>query len=590
MPSSSPDASLPSPIEEKHDQIGAYVETIHTNERVPGNPHYYEKDGLRTYGDDEDHDHEPPMTFHRIMSLVAMALLWTGSQIPIYLFGGIPPYIYRDLGGSDRWIWFVLANLLALAGVCPFVGSLSDLIGRRYVALIGASFLVLGMIVSSTAHTMNIFICGMALAGVGAGINELTALAATSELAPTRKRGKYVAVLIFTIIPFCPSVLWGQLIASHAGWRYIGLLCGVWAAVGLFTTLFFYFPPPRVNSQGLTKKEVISRIDFVGGFLSIVGMILFMAGLQWGGYQYSWKSAHVLVPLLLGALLLIGFVVWEIKGTKYPMFPSRLKQEPRILAMTLVITFISGANFFSILMFWPTQAFNVYGQDPVGVGIRGIPVGFSILAGACIVLWLLSIFRGHNKELMIVSSVLMTAGCGSLAVARVDNLHTVFGLLVLAGLGIGGIVVPASIISTIICPDDLIATIASLTLAIRVIGGVVGYTAYYNIFISKFVPNAEKYIGGAMLLDLGIDNLTYIAEAIEITGTSLLEDLKMIPGIAGSEMAYEVVVKAGQLAYAESYKYVYFASIAFGCVSIIAACLLGDISKYMDDHVAVVMH
>tara|TARA_R110002060_G_scaffold10817_20_gene15915 strand:- start:1374 stop:1511 length:138 start_codon:yes stop_codon:yes gene_type:complete len=42
----------------------------------------------------------------------------------------------------------------------------------------------------------------MALAGVGAGINELTALAATSELAPTRKRGKYVAVLIFTILPF----------------------------------------------------------------------------------------------------------------------------------------------------------------------------------------------------------------------------------------------------------------------------------------------------------------------------------------------------------------------------------------------------
>ena len=35
---------------------------------------------------------------------------------------------------------------------------------------------------------------GMALAGVGAGINELTALAVTSELAPTRKRGKYVAV------------------------------------------------------------------------------------------------------------------------------------------------------------------------------------------------------------------------------------------------------------------------------------------------------------------------------------------------------------------------------------------------------------
>lgn len=27
------------------------------------------------------------MTFSRFMSLVAMAFLWTGSQIPVYLFG-----------------------------------------------------------------------------------------------------------------------------------------------------------------------------------------------------------------------------------------------------------------------------------------------------------------------------------------------------------------------------------------------------------------------------------------------------------------------------------------------------------------------
>jgi MFS family permease len=106
-----------------------------------------------------------------------MAFLWTGSQIPLYLFGacnnprcvvakgsntknlgGIPPYIYGDLGGADRWIWFVLANLLSLAAICPFVGAISDLIGRRYVAITGACFLILGMIVSSTAHTMNIFI------------------------------------------------------------------------------------------------------------------------------------------------------------------------------------------------------------------------------------------------------------------------------------------------------------------------------------------------------------------------------------------------------------------------------------------------
>ncbi|KAH0361270.1 hypothetical protein KCU89_g19210, partial [Aureobasidium melanogenum] len=135
----------------------------------------------------------------------------------------------------------------------------------------------------------------------------------------------------------------------------------------------------------------------------------------WGGYQYSWGSAHVLVPLILGVILLIAFCFWEAYGAKYPMFPKRLRQEPRILSLTLVITFISGANFFSILMMWPTACFNVYGHDPVGVGIRGLPVGLSILAGACVVLWLLSVFRGHNKVMMIISSILMTAGCGALS-------------------------------------------------------------------------------------------------------------------------------------------------------------------------------
>lgn len=134
-------------------------------------------------------------------------------------------------------------------------------------------------------HLADAFLAGMTFAGIGAGINELTALAVASEIAPTRKRGQYVAVLVFSIVPFCPSVLWGQLIATHSSWRYVGLFCGVWAFIGLVMTAVFYFPPPRVNSSGLSSKQIIQQIDFVGGFLSIGGMILFLAGLLWGGYQ-----------------------------------------------------------------------------------------------------------------------------------------------------------------------------------------------------------------------------------------------------------------------------------------------------------------
>lgn len=40
-----------------------------------------------------------------------------------------------------------------------------------------------------------------------------------------------------------------------------------------------------------------------------------------------------------------------------------------------------------------------------------------------------------------------------MAVADTHNLNKLYGLLLLAALGIGGIVIPASIMTTIICPD-----------------------------------------------------------------------------------------------------------------------------------------
>lgn len=579
--------------EEEQEPV-ADLETIHTFERVGTHAQYYEKEGLRTEGDGIDHigQHQKKLNFKTFMAFVALSFLWTSSQIPVYLFGGIPPEIYSVLGGEDRWIWMILSNLLALAAVCPFVGAMSDLLGRRYVAIMGACLIIIGMIVCSTATKMNNFIGGMAIAGVGAGINELTALAGTSELAPTSKRGFYVGMMVFTILPWCPSVLYAQLINSASNFRYVGLVCGVWAFIGLVMTLCFYFPPPRPNSKGYSRKEILKRIDYVGGFLSIGGVLTFLMGLEWGGYNYGWKTAHVLVPLILGACLIIAYIFWEWKGARYPMVPKRLGKNPRILVLTLVITFISGFNFFSILFFWPTQAFNMYGNDPVGVGLRGLPIGFAILLGAVLVLFLLSITGGQIRLLLVLSSIVMTAGVGAMSIATPVNLPTMWGILIVAGLGIGGIVVPASIVTTIICPDDLIATITALSLSIRVLGGAIGYTIYWNVFYPRFVTAATQIVGiEALVEQLGVYNGTLITEIVTLAGNAefalLRQTIDAIPGGA-PPYAYDVVIEATQWAFADAYKWVYYVSIAFGVVSIIASACLGDIKKYMDDHVAVV--
>lgn len=92
------------------------------------------------------------------MALVAMSFLWVGSQIPLYLFGSVLPTIYSDIGGVDRYPWFVVGYLIPNAALCPFVGALSDMFGRRLVGIIGQLLLILGPIITATAHSMNIAI------------------------------------------------------------------------------------------------------------------------------------------------------------------------------------------------------------------------------------------------------------------------------------------------------------------------------------------------------------------------------------------------------------------------------------------------
>ena len=84
-----------------------------------------------------------------------MSFLWIGSQIPLFLLGGVIPLIYNDVGDYDIWLWLVLGYLIPNSALCPFVGALSDLIGRKLVAAIGQILLIIGPIITVTAHGMH---------------------------------------------------------------------------------------------------------------------------------------------------------------------------------------------------------------------------------------------------------------------------------------------------------------------------------------------------------------------------------------------------------------------------------------------------
>jgi hypothetical protein len=215
-----------------------------------------------------------------------------------------------------------------------------------------------------------------------------------------------------------------------------------------------------------------------------------------------------------------------------------------------------------------------------------MPFAFGVFTGCVVSLALLSYFRGHIKWLIFSASALMTIGCGCLSLATVDNIRAVYAILFVAGLGVGGITIPVSTVATIICPGDVIATVTALTIAIRIVGGAVGYAIYFNVFVNKLVPELTTLVGDACVRS-GIVDPGVIGEAIKLTSVSLVKEIRHLPGI--DEGIWAEIAAAGQLAYANAYPWVYYCSVAFGVVSVLASLFLGDISEMVDDTVVAVM-
>jgi hypothetical protein len=65
-----------------------------------------------------------------------------------------------------------------------------------------------------------------------------------------------------------------------------------------------------------------------------------------------------------------------------------------------------------------------------------------------------------------------------------------------------------------------------------------------------------------------------IGEIITLTGQSLIDRIKDIPAVAAAgPKAYDAIIIAGQIAYADAYKYVYYVSICKSiCVPYILKC------------------
>ena len=172
-----------------------------------------------------------------------------------------------------------------------------------------------------------------------------------------------------------------------------------------------------------------------------------LVALQSGGYDHSWKSAYVLCTFLIGLALIAVWIIYEAKVAKYPMVPPELFKGQRVVSLSFAVAFIAGANFFSLLNFWPLTISKVWDPYPVKIGLRGISAGFSTAIGAIFWNALLSVFRDKVKWILFIAAGMLTCFGGALAVMTPDNVITTIALCTVAAFGLGGVIVPAATVA-----------------------------------------------------------------------------------------------------------------------------------------------
>jgi hypothetical protein len=181
--------------------------------------------------------------------------------------------------------------------------------------------------------------------------------------------------------------------------------------------------------------------------------------------------------------------------------------------------------------------------------------------------------------------VLEAAFVGCLAAGNPTNAAFVTAATVIAGFAVGGLIVPAATIATIACPDDMIATTAGLTLAIRAVGGSIGFAIYYNIFINKLDVKLPTEIAAyAIKAGLPVSSATDFVTTFLTNATGLAD----VSGVSPTIIAAGVL--GSQWAFADSLKYIFYTSIPFGVLALIAAWFIGDISPYMTNRIVATLN
>jgi len=183
----------------------------------------------------------------------------------------------------------------------------------------------------------------------------------------------------------------------------------------------------NLKNVGETRSASLDIPSVVVSALGFGGLLYGFSSAGKGGG--SWTSAHVLVPLIVGALSL-GIFVWRQMMLATPLLDLRAFRYP-MFALSVVLTAIMMMALFSAGILLPIYLQNVHQFTPLETGLLLLPGGVLMGVAAPPIG---RIFDRYGPRLLVLAGTLImtamiwqfTTLTADTSVAKILTLHIIF--------------------------------------------------------------------------------------------------------------------------------------------------------------------
>lgn len=307
---------------------------------------------------------------NRVIATVGVLLALALTSIDLSVVGAAMPKIADDLGGLRLYSWVGVGYAVAAAVVLPIAGKLGDLFGRKPFLLAG----LLGFLVSSflcgAAQTMTQLVVYRCLQGLFAGILMANIYTVVADIYTPERRaqtqGVFFSVAGLSMVLGPPI---GGAITDNLDWRWVFYIN---VPILLLSVLLIMIGVPYVRSQFSWRD-----IDFRGVALLIAGLVPILIGLSLAGNGHDWTSVEVLLVLIGGAAMLIGFFLAENRA-EHPIVPLSLFRGNQFTVLAIVSFFTAFAMMGSIF-YVPLLMQGVLGSSATYAGSLLSPMMFALM-------------------------------------------------------------------------------------------------------------------------------------------------------------------------------------------------------------------